>query len=42
VEGVNYKTTFTFRDVSLPSQKLSLFSFTSPDYLNIRNIHVSE
>jgi hypothetical protein len=42
VEGVNYKTTFTFRDVSLPSRKLSLFSFTSPDYLNIRNIQVSE
>jgi hypothetical protein len=42
VEGVNYKTTFTFRDISLPSRKLSLFSFTSPDYLNIRNIQVSE
>jgi hypothetical protein len=41
-EGVTYKTTFTFRDVSLPSRKLSLFSFTSPDNLKIRSIQVSE
>jgi hypothetical protein len=42
VEGVTYKTTFTFRNVSLPSRKLALFSFTSPDDLSIRNIQVSE
>jgi hypothetical protein len=41
-EGVTYTTTFTFRDVSLPSRKLSLFSFTSPDNLKIRSIQVSE
>jgi hypothetical protein len=41
-EGVTYKTTFTFRDISLPSRKLSLFSFTSPDNLKIRSIQVSE
>ncbi len=42
VEGVTYKTTFTFSDVSLPSLKLALFSFTSPDDLSIRNIYISE
>jgi hypothetical protein len=42
VEGVNYKTTFIFRDVALPSPKLSLFSLSSINEIKIRNIKISE
>jgi hypothetical protein len=46
VEGIDYKTVFIFKDVSLPSSKLALFYFSGSARdrfeLRIRNIKMSE
>jgi hypothetical protein len=47
VEGVNYETVFTFRDISLPTLKMPLFVFStdgvfSSSPVRIRNINVTD
>jgi hypothetical protein len=48
VEGIDYKTTFIFKDISLPSTKIALFYFRSSQYaiyntfeIKVRNISVT-
>jgi hypothetical protein len=46
VEGIDYRTIFVFKDVSLPSTKIALFYFQSADYfspfvIKVRNINVT-
>jgi hypothetical protein len=46
VEGIDYKTIFIFKDISLPSAKIALFYFRNSDIfkpfeIKIRNINVT-
>jgi hypothetical protein len=46
VEGIDYKTMFIFKDISLPSTKVALFYFRSDGFSNpfeikVRNVNVT-